>query len=109
MLTAGSSASCYRIAKPGQPRNPLQATQVRAAFLDADIQLWTHDGETASPCELPDRTTACSLLQEGVLRGGELDLMDLASLVRDLEEWADSQPGLTAHHENPTGPGAARA
>ena len=25
--------------------------------------------------------------------------MDLASLVRDLEEWADSQPGLTAHHE----------
>ncbi len=85
--------------KPGQPRNPLQATQVRAAFLDADIQLWTHDGETASPCELPDRTTACSLLQEGVLRGGELDLMDLASLVRDLEEWADSQPDLTAHHE----------
>jgi hypothetical protein len=85
--------------EPGQRRDPLQATQVRAAFLDANIQLWTHDGGTVSPCELLDRTTACSLLREDVLRGGELDLMDLASRVSDLEEWANSQPDLTARHE----------
>ena len=35
-------------------RNPVQATLVRAAFLRTDIQLWTHDGNTARPSELLD-------------------------------------------------------
>ena len=34
--------------------NPVQATLVRAAFLRTDIQLWTHDGNTARPCGLLD-------------------------------------------------------
>jgi len=80
-------------------RNPVQATLVRAAFLRTDIQLWTHDGNTARPRELLDSREACHLLQEGALRGGELDLKDLAWQVTDLENWADSQPDLTACHE----------
>ena len=79
--------------------NPVQATLVRAAFLRTDIQLWTHDGNTARPCELLDQREACPLLQEGALRGGELDLKDLAWQVTDLENWADSEPDLTACHE----------
>ena len=37
--------------------------------------------------------------EEGALRGGELDLEGLAWQVTDLENWADSQPDLTACHE----------
>jgi len=79
--------------------NPVQATLVRAAFLHADIQLWTHDGNTVRPCGLLDQREAFRLLQEDALRGGELDLKDLAWQVTDLENWADSEPDLTACHE----------
>ena len=80
-------------------RDPLQATQIRAAFLDPSIRVWTHDGKTAEPHALLDRGEASGLLREEALAGGELDLKDLASRVTDLENWADSHPDLTACHE----------
>jgi hypothetical protein len=83
----------------GKNRNVLQAMQVRAAFLQPDIRLWTHDGNTVRSCPPMDPDEASGLLQEETLRGGELDLQDLASQVSDLENWADTEPELIACHE----------
>jgi len=73
----------------GKTRDVLQATRVRAAFLQLDIRLWTHDGNTARSCPPLHSDEASGLLQEETLRGGELDLQDLASYVSDLENWAN--------------------
>ena len=88
--------------------DPVQATLVRAAFLRTDIKIWTHDGNTARPCGLVDPREACRLLQEGALRGGELDLQGLAWQVTDLENWATASLTSPPVTRNPTGPGAAR-
>jgi hypothetical protein len=83
----------------GKTRDVLQATRVRAAFLQPDIRLWTHDGNTARSCPPLHPDEASGLLQEETLRGGELDLQDLASHVSDLENWAGTEPELSACHE----------
>ena len=83
----------------GKTGDALQATRVRAAFLQTDIRLWTHDGDTARRCPPLARAEASGLLGEEALRGGELDLQDLASHVSDLETWAGTEPELSACHE----------
>ena len=89
--------------------NPVQATLVRAAFLRTDIQLWTHDGNTARPC---------GLLTRGRRAAGSRKVRCAAgnSIWRALHgrspTWRTGQTAsltLPPVTRNPTGPGAARA
>ena len=83
---------------PSEVDNGIQATRIRAAFLEPKIEVWAYDAGAATRMAPLSQAEAQKHLTEKSLRGGVHDLKTDEPLVRSLLDWADGHPQLSAAH-----------